>query len=133
MVRFYKSIVVPLLEEFLVKDCQFGVSPVNYSDSDSEDAAAVCQSGKCGTLDRIQQRGVAMSLGVPIIASLEDSEVNAEVLSLDLIRGELIVREFGKTCAKQDTQPIAENPALSFPIEVTKAEKIRTSQHGDIV
>ena len=47
-----------------------------------------------------------MCLGVPATASLEALQVEAGVLPLDLRREELAVREFGKICAKQDTQPI---------------------------
>ena len=84
MVRLYKSIVVPQLEY----------------------AAPVWQSGKCEVLDRVQRKGLAMCLGIPITASLEAVEVEAGVLPLDLRREELAVREFGKICAKRDTQPI---------------------------
>ena len=84
MVRLYKSIVVPQLEY----------------------AASVWQSGKCEILDRVQRKGLALCLGVPATASLEALEVEAGVLPLDLRREELAVREFGKICAKQDSQPI---------------------------
>ena len=47
-----------------------------------------------------------MCLGVPATAGLEALEVEAGVLPLDLSREELAVRDFGKICAKQDTQPI---------------------------
>ena len=46
-----------------------------------------------------------MCLGVPATAGLEALEVEAGVLPLDIRREELAVREFGKICAKQDTQP----------------------------
>ena len=84
MVRLYKCIVVPQLEY----------------------AAAVWQSGKSELLDRVQRRGLAMCLGVPATASLEALQVEAGVLPLDLRREELAVREFGKICAKRDTQPV---------------------------
>ena len=84
MIRLYKSIVVPQLEY----------------------AASVWLSGKCEILDRVQRRGLAMCLGVPATASLEALQVEAGVLPLDLRREELAVREFGKICAKRDTQPI---------------------------
>ena len=71
-----------------------------------EYAASVWQSGKCELLDRVQRRDLAMCLGVPATASLEALQVEAGVLPLDLRREELAVREFGKICAKQDTQPI---------------------------
>ena len=64
------------------------------------------RSGKCEILDRVQHRGLAMCLGVPATASLEALQVEAGVLPLDLRREELAVREFGKICAKRDTQPI---------------------------
>ena len=47
-----------------------------------------------------------MCLGVPATASLEALQVEAGVLPLDLRREELAVREFGKICAKRDTQTI---------------------------
>ena len=84
MVRLYKSIVVPQL---------------GY-------AAPVWQSGKCEVLDRVQRKGLAMCLGIPITASLEAVEVEAGVLLLDLRREELAVRELRKICAKRDTQPM---------------------------
>ena len=70
------------------------------------ESAPVWQSGKCEVLDRVQRKGLAMCLGIPITASLEAVEVEADVLPFDLRREELAVREFGKICTKRDTQPI---------------------------
>ena len=66
----------------------------------------VCQSGKCAIIDRVKQRRFPIYLGVPATASLEAFEVEAGILPLDIRREELIVREFGKTLQKRDTQPI---------------------------
>ena len=47
-----------------------------------------------------------MCLGVPDTAGLEALEVEAGVSPLDLRREEHAIKEFGKICAKQHTQPI---------------------------
>ena len=84
MIKLYKSIVVPHLEY----------------------AASVWQIADCGRLDKIQRKGLALSLGCMSMASCEALEVQAGVLPLSLRREELAIRECTKIMAKVDTDPI---------------------------
>ena len=95
MIKLYKSIVVPHLEY----------------------AASVWQIADCGRLDKIQRKGLALSLGCMSAVSLpstfappdhprEALDVQAGVLPLSLRREELAVRECTKIMAKVDTDPI---------------------------
>ena len=80
LVKLYRSLVVPQLEY----------------------ASPVWQIGDCSPLDKIQRKGLAIALGLPLTAGIEATEVEAGILPIDLRREELAVREMAKILAKDD-------------------------------
>ena len=80
MLQLYKALVVPQLEY----------------------AAPVWQVGNCGSLEKIQRKGLALCLGIPGTAGVEALEVEAGVKPLDLRREELAVRQAAKIMTKDE-------------------------------
>ena len=72
-----------------------------------EFAAPVWQnSTSVETLNRIQRKGLSLCLGVYATAALNDLEMEASVLPLDLRREELSISEGGKIMSKDNNQTI---------------------------
>ena len=84
MLQLYKALVAPQLEY----------------------AAAVWQIGNCDCLEKIQRKGLAMCLGVPMTASAAAVEVEAGVKPLELRREELAIRQAGRIMMKGDEECI---------------------------
>ena len=80
MLQLYKALVVPQLEY----------------------AAPVWQVGNCGSLEKIQRKGLALCLGIPGTAGVEALEVEAGVKPLDLRREELAVKQAAKIMTKDE-------------------------------
>ena len=84
MLQLYKALVAPQLEY----------------------AAAVWEIGNCDCLEKIQRKGLAICLGVPMRASVAAVEVEAGVKPLELRREELAIRQAGRIMMKGDEECI---------------------------
>ncbi|MCW4346280.1 MAG: ribonuclease H family protein [Candidatus Thiodiazotropha endolucinida] len=80
MLQLYKALIVPQLEY----------------------AAAVWQIGNCTCLDKIQRKGLAICLGIPVTAGVEALEVEAGIKPLEVRREELAIRQAAKIMMKED-------------------------------
>ena len=80
MLQLYKALVVPQLEY----------------------VAPVWQVGNCGSLEKIERKGLALCLGIPGRAGVEALEVEAGVKPFDLRRKELAVRQVAKIMTKDE-------------------------------
>jgi len=65
-----------------------------------EYASAIWQTANCSSLEKVQRKGLALCLGVPLTAGVEALEVEAGVRPLDIRREELAIRQAAKIMMK---------------------------------